>query len=130
MEKRYIPDSYSILTVLVVSYLYCNIPKKFTSRVKMADSRYFFVPRDNAGKRDVCLSAGESHHLSVVSRVKKGEIVTLLDGCGGIYSARVKRIDSRESLVEIIDSKKAQLFFRPDIAIPIIKANRMNIAVE
>jgi 16S rRNA (uracil1498-N3)-methyltransferase len=88
------------------------------------------VSKDDTDKRDVCLSVEESHHLSVISRIKKGEIVTLLDGCGGIYNARVKRIDERKSLVEIVDSRKAEVLFRPDIAIPVIRANRMNIAVE
>jgi 16S rRNA (uracil1498-N3)-methyltransferase len=96
----------------------------------MADNRYFIVSKDSTGKRDVYLSVAESHHLSSVSRIKNDEIVTLLDGRGGIYNARVKRADARKTLVEIIDSRIAESLFRPDIAVPLIRANRMDIAVE
>ena len=96
----------------------------------MVDNCYFFVPKDGTGKRDVYLSTAESHHLSSVNRIKNDEIVTLLDGRGGIYNARVKRADPRKTLVEIIDSRIAESLFMPDIALPLIRANRMDIAVE
>ncbi|MDZ7860157.1 MAG: 16S rRNA (uracil(1498)-N(3))-methyltransferase [Candidatus Krumholzibacteriota bacterium] len=96
----------------------------------MADSRYFYLSEDNIDSKNVYLSESESHHLSVVSRIKKGERVKLLDGRGGIYHARVKQSDARKTLVEITCKKKSEVLFRPDIAIPLIRANRMDVAVE
>ncbi|HMA77473.1 MAG TPA: 16S rRNA (uracil(1498)-N(3))-methyltransferase [Candidatus Krumholzibacteriaceae bacterium] len=96
----------------------------------MADSRYFYLSEDNSDRKDVYLSESESHHLSVVNRIKKGERVKLLDGRGGIYQAKVKQSDARKTLVEITGKKRSSALFRPDIAIPLLRANRMDIAVE
>jgi 16S rRNA (uracil1498-N3)-methyltransferase len=56
--------------------------------------------------------------------------VKLIDGRGGTYEARLKRIAAREAVLEVLSFSKAPEPLPVDIAIGIIKAPRFDIAVE
>jgi 16S rRNA (uracil1498-N3)-methyltransferase len=59
-----------------------------------------------------------------------GDVVKLIDGRGGTYEARLKRIDGREAVFEVLSFATAPEPPPVDIAIGIIKAPRFDIAVE
>ncbi len=54
----------------------------------------------------------------------------LVDGRGGTYEARLKRIAAREAVLEVLSFTKAPEPPPVDIAIGIIKAPRFDVAVE
>ena len=59
-----------------------------------------------------------------------GDEVTLLDGVGGLYSARVESIGADEAHLEVIEVSNAGAPPQVDLALPAIKAQRLDLAVE
>ena len=74
------------------------------------------------------IAAGESRHLFRVVRARPGDEVTLLDGKGGVYGAVIA--PGPGSRAEVISVEHAERAVSVDIAIPVIKAGRMDYAVE
>jgi 16S rRNA (uracil1498-N3)-methyltransferase len=55
----------------------------------------FFFPSSLAVGREVALPPNAAHHASSVLRLRPGDAVTLFDGSGGEYGARIERMTSR-----------------------------------
>lgn len=64
----------------------------------------------------VALSKTESHHASRVLRLKKGEIVIVVDGLGNGYRGDISRI-ARDGLVEIRVHSHARNFGEPGVVL-------------
>jgi len=96
----------------------------------MTPERYFPIDADSVRGGVAVLRGGEFHHLARVVRAKAGLELTLLDGSGGVYRARVKAIGSGEAVLEILDASKADRQPAIDLALPALKAPRLDIAVE
>lgn len=96
----------------------------------MTEKRYFPINADSLGEGEVLLEGGEFHHLVHVIRAKEGQEITLLDGKGGIYRARVKGIGPEEAHLEILESSRAEGPAAIDLALPTIKAQRLDLAIE
>jgi 16S rRNA (uracil1498-N3)-methyltransferase len=96
----------------------------------MAEKRYFPVDAGSIDEAEALLVGSEFHHLVHVIRAKAGQEVTLLDGSGGIYQARVMSIGSNEARLEIVDSSKTESAVAIDLALPAIRAQRLDLAVE
>lgn len=52
-----------------------------------------YFPGDIADHGECHITAGQAHHVLHVLRLEAGAAVTLFDGRGGEYAARIKRID-------------------------------------
>jgi 16S rRNA (uracil1498-N3)-methyltransferase len=78
----------------------------------------------------IVLDGPEFHHCVDVSRARVGDVVKLLDGCGGIYEASVVRIETGKAILDVLSYSKAKEPPPVDIAIGIIKAPRFDLAVE
>ena len=96
----------------------------------MSKKRYFVISPESVKKDHVRITGPEFHHLVRASRVKTGAIVTLLDGRGGIYEARVERIRDGEAALLIRSSCKVEEAIPIDMAIPLIKTPRLDLALE
>ncbi len=96
----------------------------------MGDKRYFHLNRNSIEGRIAFLSEKESHHLTNVSRIGKGEAVGLLDGRGGTYRGVIEDSNPRRVSIKLTESKFAQRGFMPDLALAVIKGSRMDLAVE
>lgn len=96
----------------------------------MAEKRFFAIDADSLDEGEAHLTGGEFHHLVNVVRAKIGQEITLLDGSGGIYSARVKSIEPDEAHIEILDVSRAGRPVAIDLALPAIKAPKLDLAVE
>jgi len=62
----------------------------------------FFAPTLDPGDETVTLSKGESEHLSRVLRLGVGEIVTVFDGRGSEFAARVLEASGRLVRVQVL----------------------------
>lgn len=71
-------------------------------------------------KDNTVLNANESHHLSRVLRLRKGDQVQVVDGRGGVFTARVEEPDSKASRLEQIISVQG----------PPPRAYRLHIAIS
>jgi 16S rRNA (uracil1498-N3)-methyltransferase len=96
----------------------------------MAEKRFFPIDADSISEEEAVLTGDEFHHLAHVIRAKTGHELTLLDGSGGVYAARVKSIGSEEALLEVLGMSRAARPAAIDLALPAIKAQRLDLAVE
>lgn len=93
-------------------------------------TRYFIVSPDASKDGLIVLDGPEFHHSARVSRVRAGEIVRLIDGKGGLYEARVERIESDRAVMRVLSFERAPALPPVDIALGVIKTPRLEIAVE
>jgi 16S rRNA (uracil1498-N3)-methyltransferase len=93
-------------------------------------TRYFIVSPDAERQGTIVLDGPEFHHGVRVSRVRVGEIVRLIDGRGGVFEARVESIGSDRAIMSVRTFERAAPLPPVDIALGIVKAPRLEIAVE
>ena len=69
-------------------------------------SERFFVSSPISGNRATLIGT-EAHHLSHVLRAKAGEIITVFDGSGDEFSARIESIGRSEIELAILERQSA-----------------------
>ena len=57
----------------------------------------FFAPPDNITDDTALLDATESHHLAKVMRLKKADLVILVDGLGMAYRCEVDKVGRNDA---------------------------------
>jgi 16S rRNA (uracil1498-N3)-methyltransferase len=92
--------------------------------------RCFVVPAGSGDGGTIVLAGDEFHHCVRVSRARPGDLVTLLDGQGVRYEARVTRVGAREAVLEVLAREEGPRVLPVDIAVALIKAPRFDLAVE
>ena len=65
----------------------------------MADRYFVDEPIDGPLAR---LAGSEAHHLTHVMRAKPGDVVTLFDGSGAEFAARVERVGRAEIELAVV----------------------------
>ena len=96
----------------------------------MVEEHFFPIGTDSLGEGYAVLIGDEFHHLAHVLRAKVGHRLTLLDGSGGVYSARVRSIGPDEAHLEILEISRAECPPIMDLALPALKTQRLDLAVE
>jgi len=95
------------------------------------ETKRFFIISPGAERDGVIVLAGpEFHHCTRVCRVRAGETVSLIDGRGGRYEARLDRIGDGEAVFTVISRSSIEEPLPVDMAIGVIKAPRFELAVE
>ena len=88
----------------------------------------FFNPNIES---DLFLEKEEHIHATKVLRKKEGDILSVMDGKGGLFECKLIQISSKKSLVEILESKKFDKTNRLHIGIaPTKNNNRMEWFLE
>ncbi|MEN8811304.1 MAG: 16S rRNA (uracil(1498)-N(3))-methyltransferase [Flavobacteriales bacterium] len=88
----------------------------------------FFNPNIES---DLFLEKEEHIHATKVLRKKEGDILSVMDGKGGLFECKLIQISSKKSLVEILGSKKFDKTNRLHIGIaPTKNNNRMEWFLE
>ena len=84
------------------------------------------------GPGEVTLEGAEAHHLSAVCRARTGTVVTLFNGDGREYPARVTVIGRRQVTLEVlsVETPQRELGFRLEIAAVLPKGDRAQLLVE
>jgi 16S rRNA (uracil1498-N3)-methyltransferase len=96
----------------------------------MSTERYFVVDPDSEKDGVILLGGAEFHHCVRVCRVHVGDTVKLIDGRGGMFEARVERIEEDRALLRVLFATRALPLPEVDIALSVIKAPRFGVAVE
>lgn len=80
----------------------------------------------------VNIQGPEAHHLATVCRLRRGDGLTLFNGRGAEYPARVLDTGKRLVSVEIlgVESPKRELDFRLEVAAPLPKGDRADFLIE
>lgn len=103
----------------------------------MSSQRFFIIDGSRSEGDIVQMGEGESRHMFDVVRARAGDEVILLDGEGGTYRAVIRtggdigglKKPSRVT-AEILSVTRADRPAPVDIAIPVIRPNRLDYAVE
>ncbi len=66
----------------------------------------FYLPQLSSSMQEVTLSEDESKHACRVLRLKSDDLVTLLDGVGGTYEAKIIDDNPKRCQVTILDYKQ------------------------
>jgi 16S rRNA (uracil1498-N3)-methyltransferase len=95
----------------------------------MADR--YFVETPIAGQQ-ACLVGGEAHHLANVMRAKRGQLVTLFDGSGAEFDARVENVGRSEVTLNVISRVDAdrELPRHLTLAVSLPKGDRQRWLIE
>jgi 16S rRNA (uracil1498-N3)-methyltransferase len=103
--------------------------KEQSDAAAMADR--YFVPRPLAAG-PVLLDGAEARHLAVVCRVRAGDAVTLFNGDGREYPARVVAVSKRavDLDVEGVAEPARETPFRLEAAAPLPKGDRAQFLLE
>jgi 16S rRNA (uracil1498-N3)-methyltransferase len=94
-------------------------------------SERFFASSPISGSRAM-LSGTEAHHLSHVLRAQVGEIITVFDGTGDEFSARIESIARSEIELAILERQSAdrESSSQLTLAVALPKAERQRWLVE
>jgi 16S rRNA (uracil1498-N3)-methyltransferase len=95
----------------------------------MADRYFVETPITGAQAR---LVGSEAHHLANVMRAKPGQAVTLFDGSGGEFDARVEKAGRSEVILNVVARVEAdrELKRRLTLAVSLPKGERQRWLVE
>ena len=68
----------------------------------------FYITRDDIERDTARITGEEAQHISRVLRMKKGDAVTLCDGEGTFYEAKLSDFSDKEVIAEILSSRSAE----------------------
>src|SRR5262249_40623728 len=93
-----------------------NPRAEFRARGPAVSERFFVSAALRPGP--VELDGPEGHHLAAVCRVRRGDVVSLFNGDGREYRARVAEVSKRSVNLEVeaVDAPARELSFRLEVA--------------
>src|SRR5262245_56613986 len=94
-------------------------------------SERFFVSSPIGGSRAMLIGS-EAHHLSHVLRARPGETVTLVDGSGDEFSARIESIGRSAVELDVLERRSVnrESSVRLTLAVALPKGERQRWLVE
>ncbi|MGN0181702.1 MAG: 16S rRNA (uracil(1498)-N(3))-methyltransferase [Candidatus Ornithomonoglobus sp.] len=66
----------------------------------------FFTARENITDTEIIIDSEDAKHIKKVLRLGEGDEITVCDGRGIDYSARIREIDSSRVICDILDSRR------------------------
>ena len=92
----------------------------------------FFVPKENILDNEIVINNDDVAHIKRVLRANVGDNLTLCDGQGVNYDAKISKIEDRKILLEIISTCKADT--EPNVEVTIFqglpKASKMDYIIQ
>ncbi len=92
----------------------------------------FFVDRSKITDDKIIIDTGDAAHISRVLRLGKGDIITVCDGRGIDYNARICEADDKKTVCEIISQSKNNT--EPEIEVTLFqglpKASKMEYIIQ
>lgn len=68
----------------------------------------FYIEKEQLNENTALITGEEAQHISRVLRMKKGDAVTLCDGEGNFYEARLTEFDEKSVTAEILSVRPAE----------------------
>jgi len=91
----------------------------------------YFVPPENISGSEVVISGSEAHHLVRVMRKKKGDEISLFDGTGKQYRARIEKTGADTLIAKIVGVvEKIQATINLTMFLPLIAHNKFEDILE
>ena len=94
--------------------------------------RRFFAGPEQFRNDEVVLSPSETHHLTKVLRLQKGERVEVSDGCGKIFSAEISRLEPAAAHLKIIAELRTSLesILKITLGLALVRAETFDLIVR
>ena len=94
--------------------------------------RRFFAGPDQFRNDEVVLSPSETHHLTKVLRLQKGERVEVSDGCGKIFSAEISLLEPAAAHLKIISELTTSLesFLQITLGLALVRSETFDLIVR
>ncbi len=67
----------------------------------------FFIDPNAVGEGEIVITGADAHHIARSLRMAVGEVITVADGTGAEYTARLTRIRDEECLCEITEKSES-----------------------
>lgn len=95
-------------------------------------SNFSFIHPSNIQGSSFILDEKESHHIISVLRLREGSNITLTDGEGNIYHAKIELISKKtvEGKILSIEKSSRNKHFHIHLGLPLIKNNKLKLAIE
>jgi len=96
------------------------------------EHNWFYVPSGNISKNYIVFPEETAHHASHVLRKKKHKIISVTDGQGKLYTARIVVVQPSTIKAEILEKEIMPALKPPyiDLAFVPLKGNRSEIMIE
>ena len=93
---------------------------------------FSFIHSSNIQGSSFILDEKESHHIISVLRLREGSNITLTDGEGNIYHAKIELISKKtvEGKILSIEKSSRNKHFHIHLGLPLIKNNKLKLAIE
>lgn len=92
----------------------------------------FFAPRENITDTQIIIDSEDAKHIKKVLRIGAGDTVTVCDGAGVDYTAKISKIDEKCVICDIIESHKCDT--EPGITVTLYqglpKASKMDYIIQ
>ena len=92
----------------------------------------FFVPKENILDNEIIINNEDVAHIKRVLRASLGDCLTLCDGKGTNYEAKITKIDDKQINLEILSKEKSNT--EPNIEVTIFqglpKASKMDYIIQ
>ena len=96
-----------------------------------ADTRHFHVPLCQISGSRLKISGRELHHLSDVVRLGEGDLITVLDGSGGIYDVALISCTKEAAIGEIRNRTQTQPpLVEVTLLVGLPKSDRMDLIIQ
>lgn len=96
--------------------------------------RTFFCERIDRGEKLIALSREVSHHVAKVHRYRPGDLVELVDGKGGRWTARIDGISKAEGIVTVTLIEQSSLSNESPLNLLLLcafaRADKMDLVVR
>jgi 16S rRNA (uracil1498-N3)-methyltransferase len=95
--------------------------------------RRFYAPKENFRDTKIVLSLEETRHLRDVLRLREGEVVQVFDGEGREFSAKIEKIEKKESVLKILEEiSPSALVSNLDLtlAVALLKGEKFDLVVQ
>ncbi len=92
----------------------------------------FFAPRENITDTQITIDSEDAKHIKKVLRIGVGDTVTICDGAGIDYTAKISEIDEKSVICDIVESYKCNT--EPGIKVTLFqglpKASKMDYIIQ
>jgi 16S rRNA (uracil1498-N3)-methyltransferase len=94
--------------------------------------RIFIPPESIAEKTGIAVQPEKSHHLIAVMRCRKGDALTVIDGRGKSYSARISDIRKKTVFVDIQNEtgNDTESAVRTILCLGVLKGEKMDFVIQ
>jgi len=92
----------------------------------------FVPPEDIESKKGISLSTDKSHYLVSVLRCMEGDAITVIDGTGRAYNAKIARISKGNVLIDITgeNASDAESSINLILCQSILKGDKMDMVIQ